>query len=460
MSRRLGGGPRRSSLRSRLTLLATTLVAAVLLVSALALVAAQHKLLLHGVDEALIQRADNIDVMISRTPAGTVLPDEGDREDSFLQLIDTTGQVVAASPNVRGREAAAPPLALGASTSFRTVANFPLSTHDFRVYARRVTTSTGDQTLLLGKNVDDVTESVRILERSLKVSIPVVLAVLAGLVWWLTWLALRPVEAIRAEVAGITGKDLHRRVPVHSRDDEISSLARTMNAMLQRVQEATDRQREFVADASHELRGPLTRLRSQLEVALSHPELTSPEVAYRDLLFDTRQLQQLVDDLLFLARSESGVHPQPDSTVDLDDLVLERAAGLRTRGKVYADVTAVSAGRATGDRHQLSRALDNLVGNAERYAWQTVAFALKEDGGQTTLTICDDGPGIPEAQAEAVFDRFVRLDPSRSPDDTGAGLGLPIVRDIVTRHGGTVAITRAPGGGTQVTVRLPTPGQS
>lgn len=458
--RRPGGRAGRSSLRARLTLLATTLVAAVLLVSALALVAAQQRLLLRGVDEALVQRADNVQAVVARDPAGTVLPGEGDREDSFLQLVDTTGRLVAASPNVVGRPPAAPPLAVGASASFRTVADFPLSTHDYRVYARRVRTGAGDRTLLLGKNVDDVSESVRILQTSLAVAIPVVLALLAGLVWWLTWLVLRPVEAIRSEVAGITGADLHRRVPVQARDDEISSLARTMNAMLQRVQEATDRQRDFVADASHELRGPLTRLRSQLEVGLSHPELTPPEEAYRDLLTDTRLLQQLVDDLLFLARSESGVHPRPDAAVDLDDLVFEQAARLRARGKVHADVTAVSAGRVTGDRHQLNRALDNLVGNAERHAAQTVAFALREDGGRTTLTISDDGPGISADQAAAVFERFVRLDPARSRDDGGAGLGLPIVRDIVTRHGGTVAITRAPSGGARVTVCLPTPGRS
>jgi len=450
---------RRSSLRARLTLLATTLVAAVLLVCALALVATQQRLLLRGVDEALVQRADNIQAVVARDPVGTVLPGEGDREDSFLQLLDTAGHLVAASPNVAGRPPAAPPLAVAASASFHTVADFPLSTHDYRVYARRVTTGAGDRTLLLAKNVDDVTESVNILQTSLAVAIPVVLALLAGLVWTLTWLVLRPVEAIRSEVATITGADLHRRVPVQPRDDEISSLARTMNAMLERVQEATDRQREFVADASHELRGPLTRLRSQLEIGLNHSELTPPQEAYRDLLTDTRLLQQLVDDLLFLARSESGVHPRADAAVDLDDLVLEQAARLRTRGKVHTDVTGVSAGRVTGDRHQLSRALDNLVGNAERHAAQTVAFALREEGGRTTLTISDDGPGIPLDQAEAVFESFVRLDPARSRDDGGAGLGLPIARDIVSRHGGTVAITRAQGGRTRVTVCLPTPGR-
>lgn len=454
---RHAGWARAATLRSRLTLLATALVALVLLASAIALVASQQHLLTRGVDEALVERADNVQEAVARKPAGTVLPGEGDREDSFLQLLDSNGGVVASSANVAALPAVAAGLAPHASPVFRTVSHVPLSSHDYRIYARPVSSAAGSRTLLLGKNVDDVKESVNILRTSLAVAIPIpiVLALLAALVWWLTGRVLRPVEVIRSEVASITGAELHRRVPVQPRDDGISRLARTMNAMLERVQQATDRQRQFVADASHELRGPLTRIRSALEVSLSYPASVPPEESYRELLTDTKELQQLVDDLLFLARSESGVHPRPDTTVDLDDLVLEQASRLRARGQVQTDVQAVSAGRVTGDPHQLARAIANLVSNAERYATTTVAFELHESAGTTVLVIADDGPGISEDQRQAVFARFTRLDSSRSREAGGAGLGLAIVHDIVARHRGTVVVTAAHPTGTRIVMSFP-----
>ena len=228
-----------------------------------------------------------------------------------------------------------------------------------------------------------------------------------------------------------------------------------MNAMLERVQQATDRQRQFVADASHELRSPLTRIRSELEVSLAHPDAVPAQVTFRELLTDTKRLQQLVDDLLFLARSESGVHPRPGTTVDLDDLVLEQAARLRARGQVNIDVHGVSAGRVTGDPHQLARAIGNLCSNAERYATTTVTFELHEDAGHTVLAVSDDGPGIPADQRQSVFTRFTRLDESRSPEAGGAGLGLAIVHDIVTRHRGAIVIAEAHPTGTRVVMSFP-----
>ena len=447
--------PRSGTLRSRLTVLSTALVAIVLLVSAFALVAVQQHLLIRGVDAALSQRADNVQAAVGRDVPGSVLPGEGDREDSFLQLIDGNGRVVAASANVASLPSAVAALTPGRAQVFRTVAITRLSSHDYRVLAQPVASGLGARTLLVGKNVDDVKDSVHVLTTSLAIAIPVVLVLLGALLWWLTGSVLRPVEAIRGEVAGISGSALHRRVPVQSRDDEISRLARTMNAMLERVQQATDRQRQFVADASHELRGPLTRIRSGLEIGLAHPDDLPAQQVYRELLTDTTDLQQLVDDLLFLARSESGVPARPHVTVDLDDLVLEAASQLRARGQVNVDTSRVGAARVTGDVHQLARALGNLASNAERHADTTVTFELSEDGRRSQLVVSDDGPGIPAQHRQAVFTRFTRLDQSRSREAGGAGLGLAIVHDIVTRHHGDVVITQAHPTGARVTVSLP-----
>ena len=309
---------------------------------------------------------------------------------------DADGSVVAVTDNATGLSAAARPLRPGANQVVATVSDVPLSNGDFRVLARSlVGTASGPTTLVVAKNLDDVNESVSILKRSLAVAIPVVTGLLALLVWWLTGRVLRPVESIRREVASIEGHGGHRRVPTPGSEDEIARLASTMNEMLDRVQEATDRQRRFVADASHELRGPLTRLRSSLEVTIAHPDGVDAVSLSRELLGDTVELQKLVDDLLFLARSESGSLEVPHQPVDLDDLVLEEARRVRDSGSVRVDVSAVSAARTWGSANQLARAVRNLSSNAERHAERCVTFELPRGRRPARqLVVVDDGPGV------------------------------------------------------------------
>jgi signal transduction histidine kinase len=235
-------------------------------------------------------------------------------------------------------------------------------------------------------------------------------------------------------------------------DDEVAGLARTMNGMLARVEQATARQRQFVADASHELRTPLTRIRSALEVELAHPS-ADVDAVHRGLLADTVHLQDLVNDLLFLARSESGAVGGERRPVDLDDLVLDEARRLRARGRVQ--VSAVSAARTLGDARKLGRAVQNLGADAERHARRCVSFEVRECGGHSRLVVADDGDGIPPEHHATVFERFTRLDAARTRESGGAGLGLAIVRDIVTRHGGTIAVESAVGAGARFVMNLP-----
>ena len=440
------------TVRWSLTLLAAALVAATLIVSAAGLVLLDQRLLLRAVDETLVQRADNIEEDVARGAIASALRNEGDMEDSFVQIIDIKGLVVAATTNAASLPAVTSPVGPDFKEVFRRASAPQLSSHEFRILARAVPSTSGMNTLVVAKNLDDLTESQRILMLSLALSIPIAVSVLAALVWWLMGRALAPVEAIRAEVSGMHAADLHKRVPVRNTDDEISRLARTMNALLERVEQATNRQREFVADASHELRGPLTRVRSLLEVSIAHPTTAVPEATYRSVLSDITKLQQLVDDLLFLARSEHGQQEVPNIGVDLDDLVLDQVRELRTRGRVRVDASAVSAARVRGDASQLKRAISNLASNAERHAATTITFELREYGGQSELVVADDGPGIPEEQRKAVLKRFTRLDDARSRDSGGAGLGLAIVHDIVARHSGTVSIGTSETGGARMTL--------
>ena len=213
-----------------------------------------------------------------------------------------------------------------------------------------------------------------------------------------------------------------------------------MNETLDRLERAIRRQQRFVADASHELRGPLTRMRGELELDLAHGEPVDPAVTERSVLDETLNLQQLVDDLLQLARSDDGPVEPTHRPVDLDDVVLRAARRLRERGRVNVDLRGVSAAQTIGDTRQLSRATRNLLDNAERHAATLVTITLAEIDGRVRLTIIDDGAGISADDQQHVFERFTRLDGARSRDAGGTGLGLAIVRDIIQRHDGSIEV--------------------
>jgi signal transduction histidine kinase len=217
--------------------------------------------------------------------------------------------------------------------------------------------------------------------------------------------------------------------------------------MLARLEDATDRQHRFVADASHELRSPLTGMRTQLEVDLEHPELADWQATEQDVLTDTIRMQRLVDDLLAIAIADASsldaAHREP---VDLDEIVLAEARRLHTTHTALTiDTHGVSGAQVEGNPDQLLRVVRNLLDNAGHHARSRVVVSLSESNTDVTLRVVDDGPGIPDADRERVFERFARLDDARGRDGGGAGLGLAIVHDVVVAHGGSVEVENAPG---------------
>jgi signal transduction histidine kinase len=272
-------------------------------------------------------------------------------------------------------------------------------------------------------------------------------------VWILTGRALRPVERIRKEVEAIRAQDLHRRVPEPTTGDEIERLARTMNAMLARLEAANESQRRFVADASHELRSPLASIRAQLEVSLAYPDRGDRTAIDQEMLTDTIRLQRLVDDLLVLSRADttngSATRHVP---VDLDDIVLREARRLRATTSHRVDTTGVSGAQVVGDPDQLARVVRNLLDNAARHATSSIWVTLTEMDPGTRMTVTDDGPGIPPGQEKEIFRRFTRLDDARVRDHGGSGLGLAITHAIVEAHGGTISVENAPGASFCVTL--------
>ncbi|WP_435246552.1 sensor histidine kinase [Streptomyces sp. NRRL F-5630] len=307
-------------------------------------------------------------------------------------------------------------------------------------------------TVFAGAPLDAADSAVRTALTVMLIGLPVLLAVVAAVTWAVTRRALRPVEGIRAELDAITGsRDLARRVPEPATHDEIAALARTTNATLAALEDAVDKQRRFVADASHELRSPIASLRTQLEVGAEHPELLDLDGAVED----TVRLQHLAADLLLLARLDAGERP-PDRPVRLADLVAREAAEHGLRARVAPE--RADGYEVRGSAPQLGRILGNLLDNARRHARTEVGLALRQDGPDAVVTVSDDGPGVPLAERERVFERFVRLDDARTRDEGGAGLGLAIARDAAHRHGGSLAVGERPGGGAEFVLRLPLAG--
>ena len=421
----------RLTVRARVTLLATAVVLVVLVVAGFGLVVQQRRVLTEALDESLQERWNEI------AAHGDGPPEEltglGD-DDAIAQVVREPDEVIASSANIRGL---GPVVTDYGGLRFRTLDGLPHEDGPFRAL---VEIGPGVE-IVVAAPLDDIEESIVTLRRSLLVGIPLVVAALAVVLWWLVGRTLRPVEAIRAEVASMGARDLDRRVPVPPGDDEVARLARTMNDMLERVDNASQHQRRFVADASHELRSPLTRIRTELEVDLAHPDQADLLATHASVLDETVGLQRLADDLLLVARADERQVGQPiTDMVDLDDIVLRVARRLRADDRVVVDVSGVGAGRVLGDPDLLARLVGNLADNAVRHATSSVAFSLSDDGTDVVLTVADDGPGVPEAERHRIFERFARVDGARRSSSGGTGLGLAIARDIALQHQGTLVL--------------------
>lgn len=283
--------------------------------------------------------------------------------------------------------------------------------------------------------------------------IPVVLAVVvlsllaAAGAAWLAALALRPVEAMRAELAATTATDLSRRVPVERTGDELESLATTLNETLERLEEAVAANERFVADAAHELRTPLAGMRAAIELRAKGDDLLV------DTIGEIDRASALVDDLLLLARGDALAAHREET--DLDDLVRREASALSSRdGGLTVSVSAEPV-RVRVQRSTMERVVRNLLDNAARHGAGHVDVTLGAQNGRALLAVDDDGPGVPEADRARVFDRFVRLDASRDRASGGSGIGLAIVKEGVEAHHGTVEVGDSALGGARFVVGLP-----
>ena len=309
----------------------------------------------------------------------------------------------------------------------------------------------GDIDVVVSASSNGIDGSVRRVRQALWLAVPFAMLLAGGLAWLLAGRALRPVRAITERTRLIRSSTLHERVPVPDARDEVADLATEVNTMLARVQREDERRRQFVADASHELRSPLAAIRAQAESALSPIDPPSVTELATGVLAEAERMSTLVDDLLSLARHEEELHA-PGQVLDLDDIVLAEAS--RTR-RLPIDTRGVSAGRVRGHRDEINRVITHLLDNAARHAASTVEVSLRADGDTVYLLVDDDGPGVPVHERERIFERFVRLDEARQRDEGGAGLGLAVVQTVVTASGGTITVSDSPLGGARFQVELP-----
>jgi signal transduction histidine kinase len=437
------------SLRRRITVAATAVVLAALLLGAVVFVAVLRLALLDGVASAAERHAESVVAQIESGGLSS-LP-EDDNDDDFYQVLSESGTVVGSSENISDLGLL---LVNGNADDLGTV-RIEGEDASFVTAADDADTPSGEVTVIAGRSTEEVTDTLTTVVPFVAVAIPLLLVLVAATTWVVVGRALRPVERMRQEVDAVTALGLDQRVADPHTDDELGRLARTMNQMLDRLDEAQRAQRRFVSDASHELKSPLASLRQYAEVAQIHPDRISANDLSTAVLDEGARLERLVQNMLVLAHADEHSLAHTSAPVDLDDLLLREASRLRASTTLTIDASAIGAGRVQGDAGLLGQVVRNLADNAARHATTRIALGLHEHNNTITLTVDDDGSGIAPSERDRVFDRFVRLDEARARQSGGSGLGLSIVREIVLAHGGEVSVTQSALGGAGLIVRLP-----
>ena len=453
--RRLARRAAPGTVRTRVTAVAGLALTAAVVLGLVVMYRLQLNSADRTIDGQLRTYATQIEQSAVRGRLPQPLPPSGLGQTAQAQVLASDGTVLAGYPRSLAHRPALylytlPP---GSTRPVRTPAGDRILPDDLSEYGEHATVGGRPVTIITTARTYLQSQVEQTFARLLVIGVPVLLVLACGTVWLVVGRALRPVEQIRAAVTAITSADLSQRVPEPGTDDEIGRLARTMNDMLARLEDAAARQRRFVADASHELRSPLTAIRTGLEVGLAHPDRAPwPQIAGRAVR-QSQRLEQLIAQLLALARADAQQLAARRQPVDLAALLADLGAATPAPG-ISIDLSVPTGTTTAGNPEDLSRMFRNLLDNAVRYARHRVLVtaAARPDG--VVIQIADDGPGIPAEERQRVFGRFVRLDASREQASGSAGLGLAIAREIATAHGATIVLTEAPGGGTRAVVSM------
>ncbi len=342
-----------------------------------------------------------------------------------------------------------------------------------REEVRVATAVAGDgSTIVVGNEGEPVNQTLGAVRAVLGIGGPLIVVVGALTLWFVTGRSLRPAVRLRDDLDGIvrlgpsgtTDDGSPTRVTEPGTADEIDDLAATLNDVLGRLERQSEARRQFVADASHELKSPVANARILIETAPPAPAASADVELRARLLTELDRLQSLVDDLLFLARTDETTPSVPEP-FDLDDVAFDEAERAAIRTGLRIDASGIQPARVVADRGEVARAVRNLVENAVRHGRTRVVIAIEGsdagafDGGAGrsgwTVVVADDGPGIAPADRDRVFARFARLAPERSRDEGGTGLGLSIVEGVAARNGGSVRLADHDGPGARFELTLP-----
>lgn len=421
--------------------------------------------LTQALDQNLRLRAEDLSALV-RQPRASLAETSNARfielGEAYAQLLDGSGRVIDATRPLTGVSLLSSDelgRARGGSI-FVDRSSVPGLDEPSRVLATPIRRDGQALVLVVGTTAQDRAETLSSLRDRLLIAIPVALflATVAG--YLLAGLSLHPVEAMRRRAAAISAETPGERLPVPVTRDEVQRLGETLNSMLARLEAALERERDFVADAGHELRTPLALLRTELELALRHGE-TVEELrdAVRASEEEVERLVQLAEDLLLIARTEKGELELRRARVDVHTLLTSVATRFEWRAAetgreiVVRDHADVSL---TVDRLRLEQALSNLVDNALRHGAGRVELeALTGPNGRLELHVRDEGPGFPPDFLPHAFERFTR--PTADRAGHGSGLGLAIVETIAFAHGGTALALNRDQRGADVWITLPLP---
>ncbi|SDT25685.1 Signal transduction histidine kinase [Friedmanniella luteola] len=434
------GWSARLSLRARLIIIGLTGVGLALLAGGFAFYGALTFAVDRTLDDGALAAADEVATLVEADRLPSPVPVSGAQ---VVQVVDAQQRVVAGSATADRLTPLLRPDELARALAGEAVqvpgARAALAV-PLRVRAVRAEAADGPVSVLVALPVGDVLAVRAALRTGLLVLFPLVLVALGVVAWRVVGSTLRPVEELRAQAEQISGTARAERLRVPAANDEVHALAVTLNQMLDRLAAGRARQRSFVADAAHELRSPLTSIRTQLEVA---ERLGEGGQLPAELLVDVDRLSRLVEDLLLLARADADSR-SPARTVRVEADVLLAQVAARTPARVPVTVRPGPPVTVLADPEELRRAVQNLVDNAVRHAGSAVELSARAEAGQARLLVRDDGPGLPPEERERVFERFTRRDDARSRDVGGTGLGLPIARELAARAGGTVRLEDAP----------------